>query len=59
MKVYNVFQFNLLCKTSIDLLTNQVNEPLPPIIINNKKEYEEENILDTKIYQSKLQYSIK
>lgn len=48
MKIYNIFDLNLFCKTSIDLLINQVNEPPSPFIVNNKKEWEVENILDAK-----------
>ena len=48
MKIHNVFYLNLLRKALTDPLTNQVNEPLSPVIINNKKEWEVEDILDAK-----------
>lgn len=54
MKIYNVFYLNLLPKALIDSLTNQVNEPSPPIIINNKEEWEVKDILDAKSHQGKL-----
>ena len=38
LKIHNVFYLNLLQKTLINLLTNQVNKPPSPVIINNKKE---------------------
>ena len=37
MKIHNIFHLYLLQKISIDLLTNQANEPLPLVIINNKE----------------------
>ena len=37
MKIYNVFYLNLLQKALRNLLTNQVNKPSPPVIINNKR----------------------
>ena len=59
MKIHNVFHPNLLRKASTDPLTNQVNEPPPPIIVNNEEEWEVEDILDVRSYQSKLQYRVK
>ena len=54
MKIYNVFYPYLLRKTLINLLTNEVNEPPPLVIINNKEKWERKNILDTRSYQSKF-----
>ena len=59
MKIHNVFHPNLLQKTSTDPLTNQVNEPPSPFIINNEEEWEVENILDARCYRGKLQYRVK
>lgn len=59
MKIHNIFYCNLLRKASMDPLTNQVNKPLPPIIINIKEEWEVEDILDARSYQGKLQYRVK
>ena len=59
MKIHNVFHPNLLRKKSIDPLTNQVNEPPPPVIINNGEEWEVEDILDARSYRGKLQYRAK
>ena len=56
MKIHNVFHPNLLQKALTDPLPNQVNEPPPPVIINNKEEWEVENILDARSHQGKLQY---
>ncbi len=48
INIYNIFYLNLLQKVLTTLLTNQVNKPFPLVIINNKKKWEVENILDTK-----------
>ena len=48
MKIHDVFHFNLLQKTTINPLSGQQNSPSPPTIINNKKEWEINNILDAK-----------
>ena len=37
MKIYNGFYYHLLWKPLIDSLTNQVNELIPLVIINNKE----------------------
>ena len=54
IKIHNIFHLNLLQKTSIDPLTNQVNEPPPPFIINNGENWEVKDILDARSYQGKL-----
>ena len=59
IKIYNVFHPYLLQKTSTDLLINQPNEPLPPVIINIKEKLEVEDILDVRSYQGNLQYRVK
>ncbi len=38
MKIHNVFHPNLLQKVSTNPLTNQINELLPLVIINNEEE---------------------
>ena len=59
MKIHNVFHPNLLQKASTDPLTGQVNEPAPPIIIDNEEEWEVEDILDARSHWSKIQYWVK
>lgn len=59
MKIHNVFHSNLLRKASMDPLTNQINEPMPPVIISNEEEWEVEDILDARSYRGKLQYRVK
>ncbi len=48
MEVYNVFHPNLFQNVSTDPLTGQVNEPAPPVIINNEEEWEVEDIFDAR-----------
>ena len=48
MKIHNVFHLNLFRKASTKALTNQVNKPPPPVIINNKEEWEVEDLLDAR-----------
>lgn len=50
MKIHNVFHPNLIEKVLTNLLTYQINELLPPVIINNEKYWEVEDILDARNY---------
>ena len=59
MKIHNVFYPNLLRKASTDPLIGQVNEPAPPVIIDNKEEWEVKNILNVRSHQGKIQYRVK
>ena len=59
IKIHYVFYPNLLQKALTNLLTNQVNEPPPLVIINNKKKWEVKDILDARSHQGKLQYRVK
>ena len=56
MKIHNIFYFNLFQNFLTDLLINQVNKLPLPVIINNKKEWEVKDILNTRSYQNKLLY---
>ena len=59
MKIHNVFHPNLLQKALTDPLTNQINEPPSPVIINNKKKLKLEDIFDTRCHWDKFQYCVK
>ena len=48
MKIHNIFHPNLLCKAATDPLPSQQNSLPPPTVINDKKEWEVDNILDAK-----------
>lgn len=59
MKIYNVFQSNLLQKASTNLPTSQINKLVVPVIINNEDKQEVEDILDARNYLSEIRYWIK
>ena len=48
MKIHNIFHPNLLRKVADDSLSSQRNSLLSPIIVDNKEEWEVDNILDAK-----------
>ena len=48
MKIHDVFHPNLLQKAANNLLPGQRNSLLPPTVVDNKKEWEVDNILDAK-----------
>ena len=48
MRIYNLFHSNLLKPTAKNLLPGQCNNPLPPVVVNDKKKWEADNILNAK-----------
>ena len=48
MKIHDVFHPNLLREIANDPLSGQRNSPPPPTVVDNKKEWEVDNILDAK-----------
>ena len=48
MKIHNVFYPNLLQKSAIDPLSGQQNSSPPLTVVNNKKEWEVNSILNAK-----------
>ena len=48
MKIHNVFYSNLLWKAADNPLFSQRSSPSPPTIVDNKEEWEIDNILDAK-----------
>ncbi len=59
MHVHNVFHSDLLCSVVNDFLSDQKNELSNSIVINNKDEWEIDNILNFHWYQRRLQYKVK
>ena len=59
IKIYNVFSPNKLQKAVNDPLSRQIQKPPKPIEINNNEEWEVKEILNSRIYQKKLQYQMK
>ena len=53
MKIYNVFHSSLLWKAAKDPLPGQHNDPTPPVIVNDKKKWEINDILDAKKKEEK------
>ena len=59
MKIYNVFDLNLFWKALLDPLTGQVNELIPPVIVNNEEEWEVEDIFNARSFRGRIQYWVK
>jgi hypothetical protein len=58
MKIYPVFHVSLLELHQPDRIPGREPEPLPPVIINQKEEYEVEQIIDSRLHRNKLQYLV-
>ena len=58
MKIYLVFYANLLRLDPNDPLPSQIQEPPLPVEIDGKDEYKVELILNSWLYQKKLQYQV-
>ena len=48
MKIHDVFHPSLLRKASADPFPGQHNDPAPPVIVDNKEEWEVNDILDAR-----------
>ena len=48
MQIHDVFHSNLLRLAAEDSLPGQYNDPPPPVVINDKEKWEEDDILDAK-----------
>ena len=58
MKIHPVFHISLLEPKTKDLITAHIQEPPPPIIIDNEEQYEVEMILDSRERRGKREYLI-
>jgi hypothetical protein len=59
MKIHDIFHTSLLRKAAIDSLTEQISSPPPPIVVEDEeKEYEMNDILDSRYHYEKLQYKV-
>ena len=59
MKIHDVFHPNLLRKTSDNPLPGQHNDPAPPVIVDDKEEWEVNDILDARRRDKKVQFCVK
>ena len=69
MKIHDIFHPSLLQKTFANPLPGQHNDPAPPVIVDNKEEWEVDDILDArkkgekkvekKVVGGKIQYHVK
>ncbi len=59
MHIHDVFHSELLCFAVNDFLSDQKNELLKSIVINDEDEWEINNILNFQWYQRQLQYQVK
>ncbi|KNZ76512.1 Chromobox like protein [Termitomyces sp. J132] len=59
-QLHLVFNMVKLILTPKDPIPGQCPSPLPPpVVVNNNKEYEVEEILDSHLFQRQLQYKVK
>jgi hypothetical protein len=58
MKIHNIFHTSLLRSVVTDSLTDQVQSSSPSIVVDEKKEYEMNDILNSRYHYDKLQYRI-
>ncbi len=59
MHIHDVFHSELLCFAVNDSLSDQKNESSKSIVINNKDEWEIDDILNFRRYRRQLQYQVK
>jgi len=59
MRIHNTFHISLLELYHDDRFSSQRAQPPPPIIIEGEREYELEQIIDSRLHYGKLQYRTK
>jgi hypothetical protein len=58
MKIHNNFHTSLIQKIVIDSFTRQIQSSSLSVIVEEKKEYEVNDVLNSLYYYDKLQYKI-
>jgi hypothetical protein len=58
MKIHNNFHISLLRSAFIDFLIDQIQSSSSSIIVNEEKEYEVNDVLNSRYYYNKLQYRV-
>ena len=58
MKIHPVFHVSLLESYHEDSDPTQKQSPPPPVLVQDQVEYKVEDILDSRIFQNKLQYLV-
>jgi hypothetical protein len=58
MKIHDTFHISLLRKVAIDFLTEQIQSSSLSIVIEKEKEYEINDILNSRYHYEKLQYRV-
>ncbi|OQD77732.1 hypothetical protein PENDEC_c002G06014 [Penicillium decumbens] len=60
IKIHPVFSPSKLRRASkTDPLTSQIEDPRPPVMVNDQQEWEVEEVLRSRLYYRKLQYKVK
>ena len=59
MQIHNIFSPDKLRLAANNSLSDQIVEPLEPVVIGNNQEWEVEKILNSCLYRKKLQYQVK
>ena len=59
MKIHDVFHPSLLRLAAKNPLPGQHNDPPPPVIVNDKEEWEVDNIIDAKKYGRRILFRVK
>jgi hypothetical protein len=58
MKIHDTFHTSLIRKAATDPLTGQIQSSSPSIVIEEEKEYEIDDILNSRYHYEKLQYRV-
>ena len=59
MKIHNVFHVRLLKPAASNLFPGQIIPPAPPVEVDGEEEWEVTDVLDSHLFQQRLQYLVK